>query len=132
MFSVLVKKHDGKCLMIKMGDDLPSCKMNGAHGKLSTFKPYKSRELARRNYPAASCFRREIYANVVGSVRLTIIPEMGLKEAEFELCFFGHHLFIPWWIEGELYMAVEDAGEGFDLFLYVADDVAGYGAGGSG
>jgi hypothetical protein len=69
--------------MIKMGDDLPSDEMNGAHGKLSSFKPYKSRELAKGNYPAASCFRREIYANVVGSVRLTIISGMDLEEAQF-------------------------------------------------
>ena len=53
---------------------------------------------------------------------------MGLEEAEFELCFFGHHLFVPWWIEGELHVAIEHFGKSFDLFLYIADDVACHGA----
>ena len=91
------------------------------------------------NYPEACCFKDEIYATVLGNVRLTVISEpAGLmafsgdllrqfsEKAQFELCFLRHHLLIPWRIERKLYMTVEHTGQRFDLFLYVADNIAGY------
>ena len=56
----------------------------------------------------------------------------GLEEPEFQFGFFRHVLFAPWWIEGELYVTVENIRKFFDLLLYVADDVACCGACGCG